>query len=266
MPKKSNIVSFEDARRSARRRGATRSSAFSDSSNLTRAVEEDASDQQVKEQARQSLTTRLESRHADAKRKRNKARASRKFDAAYGGSSADIPSQDAPRAAVYEGKMGAKHRQAAAALQQGVAGVHSAAANFIGSIHMPDFKHMPKKTLRALFTLGCVAALCFMLYTPAQQCYQQMRERDRLQAEYTAVLERNQALADSVESLQSDAGIEDKAHSQYGMIKEGENAGSVAGIDVVDDSDFTANVIPGGVPAPDTWYSGFLDVFFLYSR
>lgn len=263
MPQQSNIVSFEDARRSARRRNGAASADTRRTSTLTRAI--GADDDVPEQQQSQSLTTQL-SRRQEAKRRRSKARASRKFDAAYGGAAPAAAAEGAPRAAVYEGKMGAKHRKAAAALQSGAASIQSFASGVAGSIHMPDFKRMPRKTLRTLFTVACVFVVCAMLYTPAQQYYQQMRERDRLVAEYEAVLDRNEALAASVDNLQSHDGIEDKAHSEYGMVKEGEQAGSVAGIDVVGDSDFTANVIPGGVPAPDTWYSGFLDVFFLYAR
>lgn len=263
MPQQSNIVSFEDARRSARRRNGAASVDIQGTSTLTRAI--GADDDVPEQQPSQRLTTQL-SRRQEAKRRRSKARASRKFDAAYGGGAAPAAAEGAPRAAVYEGKMGAKHRKAAAALQSGAASIQSFASGVAGSIRMPDFKHMPRKTLRTLFTVACVFVVCAMLYTPAQQYYQQMRERDRLVAEYEAVLDRNEALAASVENLQSHDGIEDKAHSEYGMVKEGEQAGSVAGIDVVGDSDFTANVIPGGVPAPDTWYSGFLDVFFLYAQ
>ena len=262
MPKQSNIVSFEDARRSARRRNGASSAAVPGTSRLTSAIEDVPSEPQPSQQ----LTTSLGSRHEQAKRRRNKARASRKFDAAYGGSTPSAPVEGAPRAAVYEGKMGARHRKAAAALQSGAASVQSFATGVMGSIHLPDFKRMPRKTIRTLLTIGCVFMLCFMMYTPAQQYYKQMRERDRLAAEYEAVLDRNDALDASVDSLQSHSGIEDKAHSEYGMVKDGEQAGSVSGIDVVGDSDFTANVVPGGVPAPDTWYSGFLDVFFLYAR
>ena len=31
-------------------------------------------------------------------------------------------------------------------------------------------------------------------------------------------------------------------------------------------SEKSANVVSGSVPAPDTWYSGFLDVFFGYEN
>ena len=183
-----------------------------------------------------------------AKRRRGKARAEKKF------------------AKLYQAKMGAKHRKAAQALQQKAAQGISAASGFIGGITLPDLKALPKRTVRILTVIGCAAFLTFMLYAPAQQCYQQVRERDRVAAEYAAVMDRNQALADSVDMLQTEEGIEDKAHAEYGMVKDGEEAGSVSGIDVQSSTDFVANVVPGGVAAPDTWYSGVLDLLFGYSN
>ncbi len=204
-----------------------------------------------------------------AKRRRGKARAEKKFAKLYGKGEASASasnSEGGPRAAVYQAKMGAKHRKAAQALQQKAAQGISAASGFIGGITLPDLKALPKRTVRILTVIGCAAFLTFMLYAPAQQCYQQVRERDRVAAEYAAVMDRNQALADSVDMLQTEEGIEDKAHAEYGMVKDGEEAGSVSGIDVQSSTDFVANVVPGGVAAPDTWYSGVLDLLFGYSN
>lgn len=202
-----------------------------------------------------------------AKTRRAKERASRKFDKMYGGAKASGPVEGGPRAAVYQAKMGTKHRQAASALAKGTSTVSSAisgAFGRLGSIQLPSLGKMSKRALHALFAVAAVCFMVVMLYSPAQQYYLQMRERDRVNAEYAAVLERNEALEKSVETLQSDSGIEDKAHSEYGMIKEGEEAGSVAGIDVIGSTDFVANVTPGAVPPEDTWYSGVLDVIFGY--
>lgn len=292
MAKKDNIVTFEEARRSSKRRrsaaddsGAQHTVAITGSSPSSKggksvkgmrrrssSLPTSGVDRtQAEERQRTSSAKRAQRKQAkaDAKRRRGKARADRKFTKMYGGAqSAPTPSEGAPRAAVYEAKMGSKHRKAAHALQQKAAEGLSAASGFIGglSLSLPDFTKLPKRTMRILMVIGCCAFLTFMLYAPAQQCYQQMRERDRAAAEYAAVLDRNKALADSVDTLQSDAGIEDKAHAEYGMVKEGEEAGSVTGIDVESSTDFVANVVPGAVPAPDTWYSGVLDFLFGYSN
>ena len=61
------------------------------------------------------------------------------------------------------------------------------------------------------------------LYGPAQQLYQDIRERDRLAAEYEAVTERNAAIEASVDALSTEAGIEDAARTQLGWVHEGEH-------------------------------------------
>lgn len=268
MATKNNIVTFEEARRSAKRR---RNQA--DSRN-THAIEDRSSDTaQTRKVSKAEI--RKQARN-DAKRQRTKARAERQFTKMYGGetrslskgSGASADTEGSPRAAVYQAKMGSKHRKAAHALQQKASDGVSAAVGFLGRFSLPriELGKMPKHALRILVVIGCCAFLTLMLYTPAQQCYLQIRERDRVAAEYAAVLDRNEALLNSVDTLQSDEGIEDKAHAEYGMVKEDEEAGSVTGIDVQSSTDFVANVIPGGVPAPDTWYSDFLDFLFGYSN
>lgn len=274
MAQKTNIVTFEEARRSAKRR------AGADSGALTTKLEQDKPSARKRMQTRTrdgapsgpaagakapKAAARSQAKEA-AKRQRAKVRADKKFDKLYGGSGGAAPAEGGPRAAVYAAKMGAKHRKAAHALKQKASDGLSAASGFIGGLTLPDLKKLPKRTMRILTVIGCAAFLTFMLYAPAQNWYHQTRERDRVAAEYEAVLDRNQALADSVDALQSDAGIEDKAHAEYGMVKEGEAAGSVSGLDVEGSTDFVANVIPGGVPAPETWYSGVLDVLFGYAN
>ena len=105
---------------------------------------------------------------------------------------------------------------------------------------------------------------CAFLYPPAQQYYHALRERDQLAAEYAALEERNGALESDVSSLQTDAGIEDRAHEQFGWVKKGEDTANVRGLDLDEDeaSTFRANITPGSVEAPETWYSPFLDALF----
>ena len=46
-------------------------------------------------------------------------------------------------------------------------------------------------------------------------------------------------------------------------MKEGEETANVRGLDLEDDeSTFRANITPGSVEAPETWYSPFLDTLF----
>jgi cell division protein FtsB len=140
------------------------------------------------------------------------------------------------------------------------------AASAAGSL-ASHFGKFPKWLANVLTAVVCLAVALAFLYTPAAQCYAQMRERDRLSAEYAAVVARNEVLQQSVDSLQSETGIEDRATEQFGMVKSGENAVSVSGLESTNDTQtFTSTITPGSIEAPDTWYSGVFDAIFGYEK
>lgn len=196
------------------------------------------------------------------KRDLNKAKAERAFSKSFGSSDAGSAANAGPRAALYKAEMGSKQKRATRMQSSGR--TWGDAPNFsLPAISLPD---IPKKIMVTLCAAFCVILFTGMLYTPAQQYYQQMRERDRLTAEYEAIIDRNESLQGLVDNLQSDEGVEDKAHSEFGLIKKGEQAGAVTGFVVDDPSDFKANIAPGSIPAPDTWYSGVLDLLFCYNN
>lgn len=286
MRKKSNIVSFDEARRSSQRRNPPRSRQAqsreeADSHKLSLIFELDfnnddaepsrsgsldaRSDRLENEDASPARTGFLEARQ-EKRRRKAKARAERQFDKTYGASSG-LPSGNVdagPRAALYSGEMGAKQRLATRMQDREQRTGVSFSFPILSSL--PALPKWPKPVSAAFGVLLSLALLVCMIYTPAQQYYHQLRERDRLSAEYTALLARNDALQGVVDSLQTEEGIEDKAHSEFGLVREGEQAGSVTGIDVPSaNSKFTANIAPGSIPAPETWYSPVLDIIFLYS-
>lgn len=202
---------------------------------------------------------RLSMKAARAKKARAKNKADRSFMQQYGSSDAARASAEAagPRAAVYKGEMGTQHRKAAR--------MQDAGAARGGRSSQPS----PKKdrSRHPVLVAGAAAMVCVLfcgafLYGPAQQYYQEIRERDRLAAEYAAIEQRNEAIQNEVDSLSTDAGVEDRARTEFGWVKSDENVATVSGIDVEDTSSFTANIVPGSVKAPDTWYSDVLDPFF----
>lgn len=200
---------------------------------------------------------------SEARKNGAKRQAERAFDRAYGG--ADSASESGPRAAIYTGKAGASQKRANRMQAKGGAGVG------IGGFMLPSFQlpQLPRVLKRNLMAVACTLAAVMLagsLYTPAQQYYQQIRERDRLAAEYAAVQDRNDVLQDTVDRLGTDEGLEDKAHAEFGLVMPEEQTASVIGIDVDNSPEFHANVTPGSVAAPETWYSPFLDIFFLYGR
>lgn len=212
--------------------------------------------------------SKLAETRAKKKREKAKAKAEKAFSKNYGDGSgsaksgnADGGSDGGPRAALYKGQMGASQKRATNMQSKG------SVMSTLGGFAVPRSFEVPsisKKITTPLFVLLIVAVFVFALYPPAQQCYVQMREVERLAAENEAVQARNEALQNNIDALQTDEGIEDRAHSEFGFVKDDEKTASVAGIDVEDDSRFAANVISGSVAAPETWYSGVLDVLFMY--
>ena len=205
------------------------------------------------------------SRLQEFRRKRQKDRADKKFDKQFGGSSRASDAPAGSRAAVYKGEMGANHKRAAR-MQNDAAG--KARTFSLASLNPLALLSSGKQSPKAIAGLGFVACLlltCWFLYTPAQQLYHSVREHDRLQAEYAAIEQRNASLESEVGTLQTDAGIEDRAHEQFGWVPEGEQTANVHGLSADggdEGSNFTANIVAGSVEAPETWYSPVLDALF----
>lgn len=196
-----------------------------------------------------------------AKRSKAKELAGKKFASQYGGESSSDASSG-PRAAVYKAEMGSQHRRAAR-LQDAKAQPSGAARPSSAEKPSGFSRLVSSKVFVALCgAAACLLFCCTFLYTPLQQYYQEMRERDRLELEYAAVQERNDSLEASVSYLSTDEGVEDQAREEFGWVKDGERAVSVSGIEVEKDSNFTANVLSSDIRPPDTWYSGVLDPLF----
>lgn len=210
-----------------------------------------------------SLHQPKESRMAQAKRKRAKEKAGKAFSKQF----ADKPSQassDGPRAAVYKGQMGSTHKKATKMQNK----ASSARKSGSMSIDQKAVDYAPK--LAGTFVVvACLALTCAFLYPTAKQFYSVSREYDQLQAEYMAIQERNNTIQAEVDSLSSDAGIEDKARSEFGWAKHDEKVVNVTGLSSDSEGDtektassYTKTIPSGSIEAPETWYSPVLDVLF----
>ena len=257
---------------SSRGRNAT-SNAWSDSYALEEDRERDyASDQDEYEDtsSRASFADDVERRrHARRHRK-----AERAFDRAYGGEerarAQAASAEDAPRAAVYETKMGRTH-QRAARMQLSKREGGAAASGVSALLSSVSFGALLKHRWFVWLgvTLIVLLMVASMLYPAAQNYYLQSRENDKLAAEYEAVLAHNTALGEQVAALQTDEGMEQLAHESLGWVSEGENSVSVADV-ATSSSDSTTSIDsdsfdPDTVATPDTWYSPMLDIVFGYS-
>lgn len=202
-------------------------------------------------------------RAKEARKKAAKAKASKSFDRQYGGDDAAPPAPGAPRAAVYKAEMGSQHKRAAR-LQGTAARAAGAYSTRLASSSKPKEPSHPVRT-RVLIVVGafllCVVVAGFFLYEPTKLYYQEMRENQRLQIEYDALQQRNDTIQGEVDALNSEEGVEDRAHQEFGWVKDDEEAVSVTGV-TPSKPEYNANIAPGSIRPPDTWYSGILDPLF----
>ena len=113
----------------------------------------------------------------------------------------------------------------------------------------------------AIIIVGIIVSVA-IIYPSVRDYYVAVRERDQLAVELAAVKERNEAIVAQVEYLQSIEGQEDLARSEFGLVKEGENAVNVFGSEDNRGLKVHAEVLPEDIYAPTTWYSPFLDPLF----
>lgn len=255
--------SSRDSRRSASDRGPVGGRAYSaqsrDAYANSRLAWDDSLDEEGVEQ--EELEPETLSRFEKLKRKHAKDKADRKFARQYGGNGDAASGEGGSRAAVYKGEMGSAHRRSSRMQNEESS---SASRRTRGGDSQKAAARLVRKPW---FIATAVAAFCLVftvsfLYPSAAQLYHSVRERDQLQAEYAAIEQRNDSIQASVDALSTDAGVEDRAHQEFGWVSKGENAVTVYGLDLDDDSTFTASIVPGSIPAPETWYSKLLDPIF----
>ena len=279
MARQANIVSFDEARRAsaARRRPASsaasaprRSGGFADfdyalleetpfeSSPRQRTAKRTV--ERVAEEApsMEEKPSKKESWFSKFKRDRAKGKAGRAFTKQYGDTSSSA-SQSGPRAAVYKGEMGATHKRAARMQEAASPNAPKRGSAFgFGAALASSPKFIAVSAM-----VACVVLTGAFLYPSAQQFYLSVRENDRLQAEYAAVEARNQAIQQEVDALRTQTGIEDRARGEFGWSYAGERAVTVQGLDLDQaESSFEANIVPGSIEAPETWYSEIFDPIF----
>lgn len=255
--------SSRDSRRSAFGRGSIDGRAYSaqsrDAYANSRLAWDDSLDGEDAEQAEREPETL--SRFEKLKRKHAKDKADRKFARQYGGNGDAASGEGGSRAAVYKGEMGSAHRRSSRMQNEESS---SASRRTRGGDSQKPAARLVRKPwfIAAAVTAFCLVFTVSFLYPSAAQLYHSVRERDQLQAEYAAIEQRNDSIQASVDALSTDAGVEDRAHQEFGWVSKGENAVTVYGLDLDDDSTFTASIVPGSIPAPETWYSKLLDPIF----
>ena len=204
------------------------------------------------------------SRREERKRARAKSKAERAYKKRYGKQEAAAAeasaAEGAPRAAVYKGEMGRTQRKSMR--MQDPAASEPSARRARATAKSPHSRLAISLTVAA-----CLVFSCAFLYPTARQYYQQMRENDQLEAEYAALLERNETIEDEIAVLETDSGVEQAAREELGWVMDGETSAVVEGLDdedadEEDDSSVQANIVSGSVEMPETWYSPVLDLVF----
>lgn len=252
-----------DSRRPASDRGPIDGRAYSaqsrDAYANSRLAWDDSLDEEGVEQEEREPETL--SRFEKLKRKHAKDKADRKFACQYGGNGDAASGEGGSRAAVYKGEMGSAHRRSSRMQNEESS---SASRRTRGGDSQKAAARLVRKPwfIATAVTAFCLVFTVSFLYPSAAQLYHSVRERDQLQAEYAAIEQRNDSIQASVDALSTDAGVEDRAHQEFGWVSKGENAVTVYGLDLDSDSTFTASIVPGSIPAPETWYSKLLDPIF----
>ena len=141
------------------------------------------------------------------------------------------------------------------------------------SVSLSSLFSWMSSTIASRFVIaGCCVFFTFvMLYQPLADYYDESRQLQQLEAEYSALEEQNASLKSEIDYLNTDAGLEDYAGYKLGYIRADEQTATVENIEpsskVNDTSGSISYSIPAGsVPAPDTWYSGVLDFVFGYGK
>lgn len=171
------------------------------------------------------------------------------------------------RAALYEMRMGRTQKRSSRMQTEHSSAPSRKAFGFLPSRLISWMN--PALASRFLIAGCCVLFTFVMLYQPLADYYGESRQLQQLEAEYSALEEHNASLQAEIDYLNTDAGLEDYARYKLGYIRADEQ---VATVDNVEPSTNTTEstgsisyALPAGsVSAPDTWYSGVLDVVFGY--
>lgn len=250
-----NILSYSEVSSRRPASGRAASSASGQARSRARQQEKRLQERDGDERARSSRASHRGNSSESIKHRLRKAKADRAFDKRY--ASAPASSEGGPRAALYEGRMGHTHKKSSRMQNEASRKRTSRSAKVRSTFVFGKLRIVGAILVVAVLALG-------FLYPAAKDSYVAMRAQAQLQAEYDALVQRNEAIQANVDRLSTDEGVEDKAREDFGWVKSGENSVNVYGLEEDEEalSTLNADVTAGSVPAPETWYSSFLDPLF----
>ncbi len=258
-----NAAKRDNGRSARARRGEQIESARATSRRQARSVADEEAGQGRSDRRRgaESREITAADRREAKRRARAKEKAGRAFDKQFGG---QAEAADGPRAAVYKGEMGANARRAQRMQAEESPAKARRARKSAFSL---SALLQSRQFLVSAIACACMVVAVIWLYPTAQQYYCSVRNYDKLALEYEALADRNSTLQSDVDALQTDSGVEQRAHDQLGWVKKGEETAYVSGLSTSSSdsgSTVVANISSDSVQAPTTWYSPVLDVVFAY--
>ena len=203
------------------------------------------------------------------KKRARSAKAEREFNKTIS-SKESRNEESTSRAALYEMRMGRTQKRSTKMQNDSSSGNSKRAKKCF--LCLRCFSWMSSTIASRFVIAGCCVFFTFvMLYQPLADYYDESRQLQQLEAEYSALEEQNASLKSEIDYLNTDAGLEDYARYKLGYIRADEQTATVENIEpsskVNDTSGSISYSIPAGsIPAPDTWYSGVLDFVFGYGK
>lgn len=275
MTRQANILSFDEVK--SREASSPRTVSPSRSSRRLRqaqlAEEQRSAQRQSRTEGRSSAQRHARNAQAqepgtlDKLRKRFRtAKADRQFDRTVGAKERSQTTQEqGSRAAVYNMSMGSTHRRSARMAEENAG---RKAPSFQFPFSLPFAGNLSAHATTILVGAFALVLGVALLYPSVANYYNETRQLQQLEAEYAALQEYNTQKQAEVNYLNTDEGVEDYARSELGWVASDEKVVQVEGVQPTTTSESSSTerlVQEGSVKAPDTWYSGVLDVIFGYA-
>ncbi len=175
------------------------------------------------------------------------------------------------RAALYNMRMGRTQKRSTK-MQQGSSNKNASSSKVQGSLFSRFASWASPAIMSRLVIAGCCVLFTFvMLYQPLADYYGEARQLQKLEAEYSALEEKNASLQSEIDYLSTDEGLEDYARYKLGYVRADEQTATVENVassttNTEENETIFYSIPQGTISAPDTWYSGVLDVVFGYGK
>ncbi|MDR3136580.1 MAG: septum formation initiator family protein [Coriobacteriales bacterium] len=109
----------------------------------------------------------------------------------------------------------------------------------------------------------CLLVAVMALYPALRDYYLALRSVEQLDAELSAVLNRNERIIAQITALNTVEGVEDRVREQFGWVKAGEEAVNITGLEITDSTTVLPTAVnTNDVALPSSWLTEFLDALF----